>query len=57
MCVVSRLGRKGERASGARLKGDGGSRGAFGGGFEVEDIVLKARAWALPFGGIVLSLW
>jgi len=56
MCLGSILERKGERFSGARLKGAGGSWFAKGEGFEVEEVDLKARAFAFDFGGILLSL-
>lgn len=55
MCFGSRVERKGERVSGARLKGAGGSWLVVVEGFEVEVVVLKARAFVFPFGGILLS--
>lgn len=57
MCFGSRVVRKGERVSGARLNGAGGSRLVVESGFEVGFVVLKARALGVPFGGILLSLW
>ncbi len=56
MCVWSRVDRKGDRVSGARLKGAGGSRVAVEEGFEDGVVVLKARAFSFPFGGILLSV-
>ena len=55
MCFGSRVERKGERLSGARLNGAGGSRPLVEEDFEVEVGFLKARAFAFPFGGILLS--
>ncbi len=55
MCFESRVERKGERLSGARLNGAGGSMRLVEEDFEVEVEVLKARAFAFPFGGILLS--
>lgn len=55
MCFGSRVERKGERLSGARLNGAGGSKPLVEEDFKVEVEVLKARAFAFPFGGILLS--
>ena len=57
MCFGSRVERKGERLSGARLNGAGGSRPLVDEDFEVEVEVLKARAFAFPFWRHFALFW